>query len=67
MLMVMIDDIDIRDVTIKSLRSQIGIVFQETTLFAGTIKENIAFGRSNDSMDEIVAAAQAAEAHEFIT
>jgi ATP-binding cassette subfamily B multidrug efflux pump len=64
---VTIDGVDVRDVTIESLRSQIGIVFQETTLFAGTIKENIAFGRSGASMDEIVAAAQAAEAHDFIT
>jgi ATP-binding cassette subfamily B multidrug efflux pump len=63
---VLIDSIDVRDVTIESLRSQIGIVFQETTLFAGTIKENIAFGRPEATMDEIVAAAKAAEAHEFI-
>ncbi len=63
---VLIDGIDVRDVTIESLRSQIGIVFQETTLFAGTIKENIAFGRPEATMDEIVAAAQAAEAHDFI-
>jgi len=63
---VLIDGIDVRDVTIESLRSQIGIVFQETTLFAGTIKENIAFGRPEASMDEIVAAAKAAEAHDFI-
>ena len=64
---VLIDDVDIRDVTIESLRSQIGIVFQETTLFAGTIRENIAFGRPEASMDEIIAAAEAAEAHDFIT
>jgi ATP-binding cassette subfamily B protein len=57
---------DVRDVTIESLRSQIGIVFQETTLFAGTIKENISFGRGDATMDEIVAAAKAAEAHDFI-
>jgi ATP-binding cassette subfamily B protein len=63
---VLIDRIDVRDVTIESLRSQIGIVFQETTLFAGTIKENIAFGRPGASMEEIVAAAKAAEAHDFI-
>jgi ATP-binding cassette subfamily B multidrug efflux pump len=63
---VLIDGTDVRDVTIESLRSQIGIVFQETTLFAGTIKENIAFGRPEATMDEIVAAAQAAEAHDFI-
>jgi ATP-binding cassette subfamily B protein len=64
---VTIDGVDVRDVTIESLRSQIGIVFQETTLFAGTIQENIAFGRPEATMEEIVAAAQAAEAHDFIT
>ncbi|MBN1581850.1 MAG: ABC transporter ATP-binding protein [Anaerolineae bacterium] len=64
---VLIDDMDVRDVTIESLRSQIGIVFQEATLFGGTVKENIAFGRSDASMDEIIAAAEAAEAHDFIT
>ncbi len=63
---VTVDGIDVRDVTTESLRSQIGTVFQETTLFAGTIKENIAFGRPAASMDEIVAAAKAAEAHGFI-
>jgi ATP-binding cassette subfamily B protein len=64
---VLIDGTDVRDVTIESLRSQIGIVFQETTLFAGTIKENIAFGRPEATMEEIIAAAEAAEAHDFIT
>jgi ATP-binding cassette subfamily B protein len=64
---VTIDGMDVRDSTIESLRSQIGIVFQETTLFAGTIKENIAFGRPEATMEEIEAAARAAEAHEFIT
>jgi len=63
---VLVDGVDVRDVTIESLRSQIGIVFQETTLFAGTIRENIAFGRSEATMEEIIAAAQAAEAHDFI-
>jgi ATP-binding cassette subfamily B protein len=64
---VLIDGTDVREVTIESLRSQIGIVFQETTLFAGTIKENIAFGRPDATMDEIVAAAQAAEAYDFVS
>jgi ATP-binding cassette subfamily B protein len=64
---VLIDGTDVRETTIESLRSQIGIVFQETTLFAGTIKENIAFGRPDATMEEIKAAAQAAEAHDFIT
>jgi ATP-binding cassette subfamily B multidrug efflux pump len=57
---------DVRDVTLESLRRQIGVVLQETTLFSGTIRENIAFGRPDASMDEIIAAAKAAEAHGFI-
>jgi ATP-binding cassette, subfamily B, multidrug efflux pump len=61
-----IDGHDLRDVTIDSLRSQIGIVLQETTLFSGTIRENIAFGKPNASDDEITAAAKAAKAHDFI-
>lgn len=64
---VTIDGHDVRDVTIESLRSQIGIVLQETTLFTGTIRENIAFGRPDATDEEIIAAAKAAEAHDFIT
>lgn len=64
---VTIDGYDVRDVTLDSLRKQIGIVLQETTLFAGTLRENVAFGRPDASMEEIVAAAKAAEAHDFIT
>ncbi|NLE99988.1 MAG: ABC transporter ATP-binding protein [Anaerolineales bacterium] len=64
---VTIDDIDVRDVTIESLRRQIGVVLQETTLFAGSIRDNIAFGRPEATDDEVIAAAQAAEAHDFIT
>jgi ATP-binding cassette subfamily B protein len=63
---VKIDGVDVRDATLDSLRSQIGIVMQETTLFTGTIRENIAYGRPEATMEEIVAAAEAAEAHEFI-
>lgn len=62
-----IDGHDLRDVTLDSLRSQIGIVLQETTLFSGTIRDNIAFGRPEATMDEVIASAQAASAHEFIT
>jgi ATP-binding cassette subfamily B multidrug efflux pump len=58
---------DVRDVTLDSLRRQIGVVLQETTLFSGTIHENIAFGRPEASFEEVAAAAQAAEAHDFIT
>jgi ATP-binding cassette subfamily B protein len=63
---ILIDGYDIRDVTLQSLRSQIGIVLQETTLFSGTIRENIAFGKPDATMDEIIAAAKAAAAHDFI-
>jgi len=63
---VLVDGIDVREVTLESLRSQIGMVLQETTLFTGTIRENIAFGRPDATDEEIIAAAQAAEAHDFI-
>jgi ATP-binding cassette, subfamily B, multidrug efflux pump len=63
---VTIDGYDLRQVTRASLRRQIGVVLQETVLFAASIRENIAFGRPDASEDEIVAAAQAAQAHDFI-
>jgi ATP-binding cassette subfamily B protein len=62
-----IDGLELRDVTLDSLRSQIGIVLQETTLFSGSIRENIAFGKPDASDEEIIAAAKAAQAHDFIT
>jgi ATP-binding cassette, subfamily B, multidrug efflux pump len=61
-----IDDHDLRDVKLESLRSQIGIVLQETTLFSGSIHENIAFGKPEATQEEIEAAAKAAQAHDFI-
>ena len=61
-----IDGQDLRNLTQQSLRDQIGIVPQETILFGGTIRENIRYGRLEASEDEIVAAARAANAHEFI-
>ncbi len=61
-----IDGVDIRDVTIASLRSQIGIVTQQTFLFNDTVKNNIAYGDRAKDMDHIIAAAQAAHAHDFI-
>jgi ATP-binding cassette, subfamily B, multidrug efflux pump len=61
-----IDGHDLRDVTLDSLRSQIGIVLQETMLFSGTIRENIAFGKPEATLDEIGNAARAAAAHDFI-
>ena len=64
---VRIDGRDVREVTLESLRSQIGIVLQETNLFSGTIRENIAFGRPQARMADIEAAARVAEAHDFIS
>jgi ATP-binding cassette subfamily B protein len=61
-----IDGIDIRDVQLESLRRQIGIVLQEPFLFVGTIAENIAYGKPEASLEELMQAAQAANAHEFI-
>lgn len=61
-----IDDQDIADVTQKSLRHNIGVVFQEPALFSGTIKENISYSKSDANDEEIIAAAKAANAHEFI-
>ncbi len=63
---ILIDGHDIRDVTLESLRNRIGIVLQETTLFSGTIRDNIAYGRPDASDEDVIAAAQAAAAHEFI-
>lgn len=63
---VLIDGHDVRDVTLDSLRSQIGIVLQETNLFSGTIRDNIAFGRPDATDEQVIDAAKAAAAHDFI-
>jgi subfamily B ATP-binding cassette protein MsbA len=63
---VLIDDVDIREVTLRSLRAQVGIVTQETVLFDEAIALNIAYGSPTASKEEIEAAARAAHAHEFI-
>jgi ATP-binding cassette, subfamily B, bacterial MsbA len=63
---ILVDGTDIRDVTIASLRAQIGIVTQETILFDDSVSRNIAYGRPEASVQEIEAAARAAHAHEFI-
>lgn len=62
-----VDGYDVRDVTQASLRKQIGIVPQETLLFGGTIRENILYGRLDASHEEIIEAAKAANAHDFIS
>ncbi|HJR78439.1 MAG TPA: ABC transporter ATP-binding protein [Anaerolineales bacterium] len=63
---VLVDGVDVRDMDLASLRKQIGIVLQTSLLFSDTIKGNIAYGRPEATMDEIIAAAKAAQAHEFI-
>jgi ATP-binding cassette subfamily B multidrug efflux pump len=61
-----IDGVDIRDIPLHQLRRQIGIVLQDTRLFAASIRENIAFGKPEASEEEIISAAQKAQAHDFI-
>jgi ATP-binding cassette subfamily B protein len=61
-----IDGVDIRDVTTESLRSQMGIMTQDTFLFTGTIKDNIRYGKLDATDEEIIKAAKAVHAHEFI-
>ena len=63
---IVIDGVDIRQYRRESLRRQIGLVLQQSLLFGATIRENIAYGRPEASVDEIIAAATAANAHEFI-
>jgi len=63
---VLIDGVDVRKIRLESLRRQVGVVFQETFLFSTTIRENISYGRRDASFEEIVAAAKAAKAHDFI-
>jgi ATP-binding cassette subfamily B protein len=64
---ILIDGVDIQDVTLRSLRRQIGIVPQETILFSGTIAQNIAFGQAHFDLKDVQAAAEIANAHQFIT
>jgi len=64
---VMIDGHDIRDIQQDSLLSHIGITPQETILFSGTVRENISYGKPNASEEEVISAAKAAQAHDFIT
>ncbi|HLF91816.1 MAG TPA: ABC transporter transmembrane domain-containing protein [Anaerolineales bacterium] len=63
---ILVDSFDIREVQLQSLRQQIGIVPQETLLFGGTVRENILYGRLEAAEEEMIAAARAANAHEFI-
>ncbi|MCP8858219.1 ABC transporter ATP-binding protein [Latilactobacillus fuchuensis] len=63
---VKIDDVDIREMDLDSLRSHVGIVLQESVLFSGTIRDNIVFGKPDATDEEVVAAAKQAHIHEFI-
>jgi ATP-binding cassette subfamily B protein len=61
-----VDGVDIRDVTLESLRTHIGIALQEPVLFSGTIRDNIKYGKPDATEEEVIEAAKAAQAHEFI-
>jgi ATP-binding cassette subfamily B multidrug efflux pump len=63
---ILLDGVDVRNIKVGSLRQQIATVFQETFLFSSNIRNNIAYGRKNISMDEIIRAAKLAKAHDFI-
>jgi len=64
---VTLDGVDVRDMPLDALRAQIGITLQETVLFSGNVRDNIRYGRPDATDEEIVAAAKAAQAHDFIT
>ncbi len=64
---VLVDGHNVRELTLESLRSQIGIVLQETFLFSVAIRDNIAYGQPDAAIDDVIAAAKAARAHEFIS
>ena len=64
---VKVDDMDVKDIYIKELREKIALVPQKTILFTGTILENIKWGKQNATMEEVVAATSAAQAHDFIS
>lgn len=63
---VLVDGIDVRDYTVESLRSQIGVVLQKNTLFSGTVRENLMWGNPHATTEQIIEAAKAAQAHDFI-
>jgi ABC-type multidrug transport system fused ATPase/permease subunit len=63
---VRVDGVDVREMDLVALRRQIGIVLQTSLLFSDSIKANIAYGRPDATMEEVIAAAKAAQAHEFI-
>lgn len=64
---ILIDGVNVRDWSTDALRSQIGMILQESTLFSGTVRDNIAYGNPDATMEEVIIAAEAAQAHTFIT
>ncbi len=64
---VLLDGVDVREYTVESLRGQIGMVLQKNTLFSGTIRDNLKWGNENATEQELLEAAKAAQAHDFIT
>jgi ATP-binding cassette, subfamily B, multidrug efflux pump len=64
---VLVDGIDVRDLTLDSLRGRVGMVLQDTILFSGSIRDNIAYGRPDATDEQVIAAAKAAQAHDFIS
>jgi len=64
---VTLDGVDVRDLTLANLRAQIGVALQEAVLFSGAIRDNIRYGRPEATEEEVIAAAKAAQAHDFIT
>jgi len=64
---VTLDGVDVRDIPLDALRAHVGLALQEAVLFSGPIRDNIRYGRPDASDEEVVAAAQAAQAHDFIT
>src|SRR5262249_13465796 len=64
---ILLDGIDLRDYRLSDLRDQFSLVLQEPILFSTTVAENIAYGRPGATLEDIVAAAKAAEAHDFVT
>lgn len=64
---VTLDGVDVRDIPLDVLRAQMGIALQETVLFSGTVRDNIRYGRPDATEEEVIAAAKAAQAHDFIT
>jgi ATP-binding cassette, subfamily B, bacterial len=63
---VLVDGVDVRDVTRRSLRREVGVISQDPFLFSATVRANIAFGASDATDEQVVAAALAAQAHEFV-